>query len=507
VTRKATPRRKRPNHWLKFTGFFRPLRAEALEERTLLTITPHLGVEIIQAPGPIAEAGDVAYFAVNDGAKGDEVWKTDTATADPASGSALPRSDSMYGVSLFGAGFLTPPSENVISGQLAAAQLACSLEVTTTTDGGPGSLRQAITCANSNGLDDVIIVPAGQYTLTGIANEDANAGGDLDLTEANHSLTIRGAGADQTIIDAAGIDRGVHVLKNVIAVLEGLSITGGSATSGGGVSNAGQLTLNDATVRNNTAATGGGISNTGQLTLNRTSVQDNTATSTSSSSPYGGGIYASVSSAPSPFVAIVDSTIEGNGVSVSVTQTSSPGARGGGIASLSVPVTVTNSTIRENSVAVSVTTATSSSAHGGGIYVTGSTLGITNSEVRNNSANNSAGGTGSALSDGGGIYVTSGSLTIGSQSSIVENAIVNSSATTGLINALGGGVFYSTSTGNQVTSDGTWNYQYDAAGNETAKVNIATFHLGRVSAGADAIALIVPICRKTALRALYILMS
>ena len=71
---------------------------------------------------------------------------------------------------------------------------SCSTVVSSTNNSGTGSLRAAISCANSNDVDDVIIVPAGQYLLSGAANDDANVSGDLDLTEANHSVTIRGAG-------------------------------------------------------------------------------------------------------------------------------------------------------------------------------------------------------------------------------------------------------------------------------------------------------------------------
>jgi hypothetical protein len=212
---------------------------------------------------------------------------------------------------------------------------SCSTFVTNTNNSGAGSLRQAITCANSDGFDDIIVVPAGQYNLSGSANDVSNLSGDLDITEVNHSITIRGAGQDQTMINGGGVDRVILILKGT-AVLESLSITGGSAPSGGGILNAGNLTLNDVTVSNNTAVEGGGISNSGQITLNRTIVQNNTATSTSSSVT-GGGIYGITGGSPTPSITIVDSTIESNGVSVSTTSSPSPVARGGGIASF-IPV-------------------------------------------------------------------------------------------------------------------------------------------------------------------------
>ena len=86
---------------------------------------------------------------------------------------------------------------------------AATINVTTTVDeyggGGDCSLREAIQAANSNAAfggcpkgddasTDVIKLPAGLYTLTrGSAGEDANAEGDLDVTE---SVKIIGTGAN-----------------------------------------------------------------------------------------------------------------------------------------------------------------------------------------------------------------------------------------------------------------------------------------------------------------------
>src|SRR5262245_35130007 len=60
------------------------------------------------------------------------------------------------------------------------------------------SLREAITCANLSPGADTINVPAGTYTLTITgSDEDANATGDLDVTD---DLTILGGDAATTII-------------------------------------------------------------------------------------------------------------------------------------------------------------------------------------------------------------------------------------------------------------------------------------------------------------------
>ena len=119
------------------------------------------------------------------------------------------------------------------------------------------SLREAITAANSDaGVDDTIILPAGTYTLTiGGVGEGAAATGDLDILD---NLTIVGAGADKTIIDASGLnDRVFEVLAGKTFDISGVTITGGNnfATGGpgGATLNAGTLVVTDSTLARNTA--------------------------------------------------------------------------------------------------------------------------------------------------------------------------------------------------------------------------------------------------------------
>ena len=78
------------------------------------------------------------------------------------------------------------------------------------------TLRAAIMQANrTSGLGATIIVPAGIYTLTlPAAGLDGEDNGDLNLTtpgSGNPKITITGAGAGSTIIDANQIDRVFHV--------------------------------------------------------------------------------------------------------------------------------------------------------------------------------------------------------------------------------------------------------------------------------------------------------
>jgi hypothetical protein len=121
--------------------------------------------------------------------------------------------------------------------------LLTSFTVTTTADGVPGSLRQAIRAANSNPGSDTIVVPADTYKLT-IAGtgDDAAATGDLDITD---DLTITGGGAQTTVINGGGLDNVFQVIGNIAANFSGLTIlnAGGGTSAGVGIQG-GQATLN-----------------------------------------------------------------------------------------------------------------------------------------------------------------------------------------------------------------------------------------------------------------------
>lgn len=105
-------------------------------------------------------------------------------------------------------------------------------------DGAANSLRDVISQANSNGQDDVIILGPGNWALdrgndeaTGQDNE--NLSGDYDLTEAGHSITFIGAGADSTFIDSVGFDRAFQVFAEVRAIFRNLTIRNGQAMDTG----------------------------------------------------------------------------------------------------------------------------------------------------------------------------------------------------------------------------------------------------------------------------------
>ncbi len=159
-----------------------------------------------------------------------------------------------------------------------------SLVVTHTADDGlPGSLRYAINSANalSGSGPLTIYVPAGVYNLTRTGGVADPAFGDLDVFASN--LTIVGAGAGQTVIDASGLgDRVLDVHAGADLHVSGVAIRHGSAPNdlGGGVLVEGAtFALSDSSLIDNTASQGGGLAFTGDggVTLTNVTVADNSA--------------------------------------------------------------------------------------------------------------------------------------------------------------------------------------------------------------------------------------
>src|SRR5262249_31743690 len=126
---------------------------------------------------------------------------------------------------------------------------------------GPGSglgqldLRQAINLANVQpGTNTVRFDPSvfGTTPRTITLTE-----GELELGAAG-SLVIDGPGASLLTINGNHASR-VFVMNGASATLSGLTITGGTAASGGGVANySGTLSLTGCVITGNTAATQGG---------------------------------------------------------------------------------------------------------------------------------------------------------------------------------------------------------------------------------------------------------
>jgi len=163
------------------------------------------------------------------------------------------------------------------------------------------------------------------------------------------------------------------VFFQTILSITGSTISGNSTTgSGGGIyNNFSTLTITGSAIGGNSAGSGGGINNTnGAVAITETSFTGNSATGN------GGGIY-NIDS-----ITITGSTLSGNSAD------SGGGIYSGGVAVID-SITVTNSTISENTAA----------AQGGGIFNQNITASITNSTFSGNGA-----------STGGGIFNASGAV-------------------------------------------------------------------------------------------------
>ena len=250
----------------------------------------------------------------------------------------------------------------------------------TTKSDGFCSLREAIISANKNndstgdcvsgteGEVDLILIPAGTYTLAKSDNGKENSGssGDLDIRE---SLIIRPESPEGSVtinVIFGFRDRIFHVINGEVTI-HGITISGGGPRGdGGGIYNLADLTLEQVTLTSNVAGgSGGGIFNEGDLE-------------------------------------VLDSTLNGNRA----------GGDGGAIAN-SGALTLANVTISGNL----------SNGHGGGLYNSAGTASLNNVTVAFNTADSD----GKQGGDGGGLAQTAGRLTIGN--TLVAANFDNSSAT------------------------------------------------------------------------------
>ncbi len=134
------------------------------------------------------------------------------------------------------------------------AGAATTFHVTTTSDSGAGSLRQAVTDANNNAGADIIVF-------------DASSAGTITLTSGqlaiHQDVTITGLGAADSIISGNHGSRIFYLYDGTSALtvsISGLTLTEGyAANSGGAIKSKGNdLTLSGVTITGNSAARGGG---------------------------------------------------------------------------------------------------------------------------------------------------------------------------------------------------------------------------------------------------------
>jgi hypothetical protein len=190
-------------------------------------------------------------------------------------------------------------------------------------DSGADSLRAAVIAANSNPGNDVIKFTGGLHGTVVLTS------GELVLTDG---LRIGGPGANRLVVSGNDASRVFQIGSGVPVGIDGLTVAHGHAAGqGGGIFNAGILTVSDSILSDNTAvgisgttlgavvdAFGGGIFNTGTLAVGHTRFVHNQSigadgiSSTIGSSAIGGAI-SSVGTPTAPSAAKVShSTFLGN---------------------------------------------------------------------------------------------------------------------------------------------------------------------------------------------------
>jgi hypothetical protein len=133
-----------------------------------------------------------------------------------------------------------------------------TLTVANNANTGAGSLRTEINLAHSG--DTIVFAPsmAGK-TIT-----------SADLT-ISKNLTIQGPGESYLLMVSGGLVGNYgglfEVLSDAHVAMSGLTVEYGRAVEGGGIYNAGALTLSGCTLFRNTPTYGGGICNAGSLTV------------------------------------------------------------------------------------------------------------------------------------------------------------------------------------------------------------------------------------------------
>lgn len=239
------------------------------------------------------------------------------------------------------------------------------------------SLREALIATNNSGGGITISLGAGRHELTVIGETDET--GDFDILA---DVTILGAGSDLTTIDGNDIHR-IFDVRTGDANIQGLKLIDGRATSGpgsgisvafgtavvlddviiessyissdsgGGIFNAGTLTITDSWLKDNTAnsASGGGLRNEGTADLTRVLLTGNVAN---------GGSGGAIQNVAGGVLTLTNATVSGN---------SAPSGSGGGVQTEGT-ITIINSTIANNS------------EHG--LHVTGGTTSLQNSIFANN---------------------------------------------------------------------------------------------------------------------------
>jgi hypothetical protein len=265
---------------------------------------------------------------------------------------------------------------------------AASTLVNTTSDvsavDGLCTLREAVDSVNTTGGNEG---QDGDCSGFNPIYFNLEAGATISLTQAlpleiNVSMNLQQSQGNLTI-DGMG-NAGVFSINNSYVRLDNMTITGGSAASGGGVyADSSTLNLFNITVTDNSASStakntgGGGIfARSSALSMTNSTVSGNSASSTEAYSGNGGGVYVDDSS-----LDIINSTLSGNS-----------SYQGGGVYGLRSQISLVNSTVSGNSAVDYGSGITVTSGPSGPSLESPSSLLLTSSTLANNITTRGSGG-------------------------------------------------------------------------------------------------------------------
>jgi hypothetical protein len=235
-----------------------------------VTINPSPATPTITPGGPTTFCAGGSVGLTSSSASGNQ-WYLN---GNPIGGAT----NQLYSATASGNYTVTVTASGCTSGSSAATTVTAqptSITVINTNDSGAGSLRQAILdlCATGGTINfDPALTSGGPATITLTSAELVI---DKNLTingPTNNGLTISGNSARRVFNINAGVNLSISTL----------TIANGLASVGGGILNAGTLTITNSTINNNktingtdaagaanggNSGNGGGIYNTGTLTL------------------------------------------------------------------------------------------------------------------------------------------------------------------------------------------------------------------------------------------------
>lgn len=265
-------------------------------------------------------------------------------------------------------------------------------------------LRAAIAKAGTTTANDLIVVRTTETQDT-ITLDGSELGINIDAKEFE-GVTLVSFGTSNLMIDAAEGSRVFNISSGSTVALAGLMITNGKvAGDGGGIYNAGELTITNCTISGNSATypgnsssyRGGGIYNVGDLIVTGSTFSGNSA-------PMGGGIYNIGELIITDSMISENSAESGGGICNYYDMRVSDGV----ISYYNGILTMANCTVTENSA-----------TYGGGIYSYYGVLTVTESTVSGNTASSNGGG----ISCGGTLIVTNSTISDNSGGGISYSSI------------------------------------------------------------------------------------